>query len=96
MIVAAFAALTLFASQQAGASVATAPASPTSPSTTSVTATTTPPAVAPDAEQICRRQPIEGSRRQERVCRTKAEWDALRDNARGNRDSASRVQREGF
>ena len=92
MIVAAFAALTLFATQQAGAPTgATNPAPPTS----SAAPTPAPTAPSAAAEQICRRQPIEGSRRQERVCHTKAEWDLIRQNARDNRDNASRLQRDG-
>jgi hypothetical protein len=87
MIALALAAL-FIAGQQA------APAPGPAPSPAPATATQTPPAAAPDAEQICRRQPIEGSRRSERVCHTKAEWDIIRENARSNRDTASRDQRD--
>ena len=92
MIVAAFAALLLSAGQQTTAPTATPPAAaPAAPPAAAPTPPTT-----PEAAQVCRRQPVEGSRRQERVCHTKAEWDVIRENARGNRDNASRNQRDGF
>jgi predicted transglutaminase-like cysteine proteinase len=87
MIAAVLAALALSAGQQAAPAPAPAPA----PATESPTLQTIIPAA---AEQICRRQPIQGSRRSERVCHTKAEWEAIRDNARNNRDTASRDQRD--
>ncbi|MDB5421487.1 MAG: hypothetical protein JWR59_1434 [Brevundimonas sp.] len=92
MILAAFIALALFGTQQASPTApaaSPAPASPIAPAAPAATTAVTDPA----NEQVCRRQPIEGSRRSERVCHTRAQWDVIREHARGNRDQASQSQR---
>jgi hypothetical protein len=94
MIAAALAALALSAGQQAAPTPTPAPVPAPAPAP-SMTVTGQPPLPTVEPEQICRRQAIEGSRRSERVCHTKAEWDLIRENARNNRDSASRNQRDG-
>ncbi|CAN5159924.1 hypothetical protein BH09PSE1_BH09PSE1_26940 [soil metagenome] len=78
------------AQQTAPAPAVPAPSAPSAPSAPATSSTTATPS---ESEQICRRQRIEGSRQNERVCHTRAEWDAIRQNARSNRDEASRNQR---
>ncbi|QTC92667.1 hypothetical protein [Brevundimonas goettingensis] len=93
MIVAVLAAFALTSGQQAAPAATPAPVPAQAPATT-VTGQA-PVATAEPEEQICRRQAIPGSRRSERVCHTRAEWDMIRDNARNNRDTASSNQRDG-
>ena len=92
MIAAALVALALSAGQQAAPNPTPAPLP--APATTG-SATGQAPLSTVEAPQVCRRQPIPGSRRTEQVCRTQAEWDQIRANARGNRDAISRNQRDG-
>lgn len=89
MIFAAAFALALYASPQAVPAPTPAPA--TAPAAASATAPAAPPAA---EEQICRRQPIQGSRRSERVCHTREQWAQLRANAANNRDRLSQDQRD--
>lgn len=39
---------------------------------------------------ICRREHVVGSNRPQRICMTRREWDALRDDARDNADRLNR------
>lgn len=96
MIVAAFIALSLFGAQQASPTAPAASPAPASPAAPAAAAVAAVPAAATDPanEQVCRRQPIQGSRRSERVCHTRAQWDMIREHARGNRDQVSQSQRE--
>ncbi len=94
MIAAALVAFALSAGQQAAPNPTPAPTPVPAPAPASAP-TAAPPVDTVEPEQICRRQPIEGSRRMERVCHTRAEWDAIRENARNNRDAVSRNQRDG-
>ena len=91
MIVAAFTAMMLSFGQQASAPIPAPAATPAGVAS----ANGNRPAPPAAEEEICRRQPIPGSRRSERVCHTKADWDRIRENARNNRDTASRDQRGG-
>ncbi|NBW11087.1 MAG: hypothetical protein EBR82_23955 [Caulobacteraceae bacterium] len=91
-----FAVMTLALAQQAAPVPATTPVPTPAPAAAPTLSSAAPvPAVTAEPEQVCRRQPIPGSRRTERVCHTQAEWDLIRENARNNRDTASNSQRNG-
>lgn len=92
-LAAPFAVMTLIAAQQAAPVPTAAPLQTPAPAAAPGASTATPaPNAAP--EQVCRTQRISGSRRSERVCHTRAEWNLIRENARTNRDTASRNQRD--
>jgi hypothetical protein len=42
--------------------------------------------------QVCRREHVVGSNRPQRVCRTRREWEAMRDTSRQQMDRATRGQ----
>lgn len=90
MIFAAAIAVALLSMPQASSGAPT-PAPAPAPGPAASTAPSAAPAA--PAEQICRRQPIEGSRRVERVCYTREEWARVRANAGNNRDRLSQDQR---